>query len=525
MKLEKYKGRPMYWTSHRVIVGLAAFAADTGVTPTSTKTYSELLPPRTAQSRTTPARYPSVQAILRHFSSIEEAWQACGIPVQSNTWHWTPADDALLRAQVGKVEIETLAAQLGRAPATVKSRLYALGLKMKLAEGVSLQQASHWTGQSRYLIEQAIGKNLIGTRFFGKFVYVDPADLLRLPGLAVTTLPAAAEARIRQALMERLVLLLTYGNARHGSLYTYGPLKQKPRKLKFVFTLPAGWTDRTGERYGKLVVQRLKHFDLKRNQPFWLCHCDCGGQRLVLGHCLFQGPTSVKACLQCTSARRLDALNQKKRKYQFTPELDQQIKAIYARRRRSTSDRLPDMNVLSERCGFPKWALRKRAQELGLTRVKESAWTPAENAIIEKWVHLVPERIHAKLTQAGFTRTVTAIRLQRKRLKFNLHNQGQYSASAVAYGFGIDQHAVVKWIKDGALVAERAGTKRKTNKQGGDAFLISREAVREFILLNPMAFDLGKVDQLWFMHVISEGLVEMTRKVAKRGKRPEEVGK
>ncbi len=515
----------MYWTRDRVLTGLTLFAADTGVTPTSTKTYGELKPATTGQSRTEPGRYPSVEAILRHFSSMEEAWAACGISVQSKTWYWSSAEEELLRQNVGKVDIETLAQQLGRAPSTVINRAYALGLKMKLAEGVSIEQACRWTGQSRYLIEQAISKNLVGTRFFSKYVYVDPADLLRLPGLDVPTLPPAAEARIRQALMERLVLLLSFGDARHGSLYTYGPLKQKPREKKFVYTLPAGWKDRTGERYGKLVIKRLQHFDLKRKQPFWLCHCDCGGTRTVLGHCLFQGPTSVKACVNCTSLKRLGALNKKKRKYQFTTEIDEQIKALYAKRRNTTSDRMPEMENLAQEAGFPKWALRKRAQELGLTRVKEDAWTPAENAIIQQWAHLVPDRINVKLREAGFKRTDTAVRLQRKRLKFNLHNQGQYSASAVAYGFGIDQHAVVKWINDGKLVAERAGTKRKTDKQGGDHFLISREAVREFIFLNPMAFDLGKVDQLWFMHVVSDGLVEMTRKVAKRGKRPEEVGK
>ena len=217
----------------------------------------------------------------------------------------------------------------------------------------------------------------------------------------------------------------------------------------------------------------------------------------------------------------MGAINQKKRKYQFTTKLDEQLTDLYAARRNSTSDRLPGLTALSEQSGIPGWALRKRAQELGLTRVKETAWTAEENAIIHKWAHLVPERIHIKLSAAGYARTVTAVRLQRKRLKFKLHNHGHYSASAVAYGFGIDQHAVVDWIKDGKLAAERAGTKRITNKQGGDAYLINRQAVRDFIFANPMLFDLGKVDQLWFMHVITDGQVEMTRKVAKRGKRPQ----
>ena len=293
---EKYRGRPLYWTRERVIAGLKTFASDTGLTPTSTKTYVELLPPRTAENRTMPTRYPSNTAILRQFSSMEEAWAACGMPVQ-NRWLWTQAEDELLKAQVGQVDVETLSQQLGRSTTRVRNRLYALGLKTKLTEGVSLEQASRWTGQSRYLIEQAIGKDLIGTRFFGKFVYVDPADLLHLPGLDVENLPPQAEARIRQALMERVVNLLTHGQARYGSLYTYGPLKQKLREQKIAYQLPAGWKDRTGERYGKLLVKRLQYFDLIRKQPYWFCHCDCGNARIVLGHCLFEGKTSVKACL------------------------------------------------------------------------------------------------------------------------------------------------------------------------------------------------------------------------------------
>jgi hypothetical protein len=318
--------------------------------------------------------------------------------------------------------------------------------------------------------------------------------------------------------MQRLAYLLKHGTPQPSPNFTHVVTPLPTPHL--VRELPAGFLDRTGQRYGKLVVKRLKHHNTRNQNTYWLCVCDCGEPRTVEGKKLAQGKHSITQCIQCGADRRLQKMRSKKLIYEFTPAIDDRLRALYVTRRNSSTDRLPGLAELSQETGIPGWRLKRRAYDLGLTRVKERPWTEAEVEIVKQWKHLTPVRISIKLKEAGFARTETAVRVQRKRLKLDINNHGQYSATAVAYGFGLDGHAVTNWIKAGLLKAERRGTARKAGQQGGDAHLITRAQVREFIFAHPEKIDLGKVDQLWFLHVVSDGQVQMTRKVAKRGKRP-----
>ena len=69
------------------------------------------------------------------------------------------------------------------------------------------------------------------------------------------------------------------------------------------------------------------------------------------------------------------------------------------------------------------------------------------------------ERIRLKLKAAGFTRTVTAIHLKLKRMKFK-HDRSFYSAYSLAQALRIDSHVVTRWIKSGHLKAKPRGTAR-----------------------------------------------------------------
>jgi len=44
-------------------------------------------------------------------------------------------------------------------------------------------------------------------------------------------------------------------------------------------------------------------------------------------------------------------------------------------------------------------------------------------------------------------------------------------------------------------------------KQNGDIYLILEKDVRRFILEHPTEIDLRKVDQLWFLDLVTNGLV------------------
>jgi hypothetical protein len=67
---------------------------------------------------------------------------------------------------------------------------------------------------------------------------------------------------------------------------------------------------------------------------------------------------------------------------------------------------------------------------------------------------------------------------------------------------GIDPHAVTCWIKSGHLKAKFRGTARGP-QQNGDSYLIQEKDIRRFILEQRTDIDLCKVDQLWFLDLIS----------------------
>ena len=194
---------------------------------------------------------------------------------------------------------------------------------------------------------------------------------------------------------------------------------------------------------------------------------------------------------------------QGRRKYIFTDQIDQLIREIYLSQR----DARTRMGIrpLARKVGMPHWALKKRARELGLARTKELPWSEPELAILARYAWMTDERIRLKLKAAGYARTVTAIHLKLKRMKFK-QDGSIYSAYSLAQALGIDPHAVTRWIKGGHLKAKLRGTAR-TPQQNGDSYMIQERDIRRFILDHPTDIDLRKVDQLWFLNLITNGLV------------------
>jgi hypothetical protein len=192
---------------------------------------------------------------------------------------------------------------------------------------------------------------------------------------------------------------------------------------------------------------------------------------------------------------------QGRRKYIFTDQIDQLIREIYlmhpgARKR-------PGIRLLATKVGMPHWALRKRARELGLARIKERPWSEPELDILARYACMSDERIRLKLKAAGYSRSATGIHLKLRRMQFK-HDPSFYSAHGLAQALGIDSHAVTRWIKCGHLKAKLRGTKR-TERQGGDIYLIREKDVRRFILEHPTEIDLRKTDGLWLLDVITDG--------------------
>jgi hypothetical protein len=213
-------------------------------------------------------------------------------------------------------------------------------------------------------------------------------------------------------------------------------------------------------------------------------------------------PTTIylkygKYCDPCRAKVR------RKRKYVFSDEIDRRIREIY----QSAPDAKarPGIRLLAKKVGMPHWALKKRARELGLARTKEKPWSDAELEILARYAWMSDERIRLKLKQAGYLRTATAVHLKLQRMKFKQDGRF-YSANSLANALGIDNHVVSRWIRSGHLKAQLRGTARG-EAQHGDTYLIHEKDVRSFILEHPAEINLRKVDQLWFLDLITNGLV------------------
>lgn len=60
--------------------------------------------------------------------------------------------------------------------------------------------------------------------------------------------------------------------------------------------------DLTGQRFGRLVVQRLDHYN-DRHVSYWECLCDCGKTHIVCGTSLTRGSTRSCGCLHDEKAK------------------------------------------------------------------------------------------------------------------------------------------------------------------------------------------------------------------------------
>lgn len=55
--------------------------------------------------------------------------------------------------------------------------------------------------------------------------------------------------------------------------------------------------DLTGQKFGKLTVKELHHYNKSLRQYYWLCECECGGEAVVYSGHLKSGHTQSCGCL------------------------------------------------------------------------------------------------------------------------------------------------------------------------------------------------------------------------------------
>jgi len=195
-----------------------------------------------------------------------------------------------------------------------------------------------------------------------------------------------------------------------------------------------------------------------------------------------------------------------KRKYNPTEEELQIIRDHYDG---STLRTCKIMRLLGSK--YPRQYVKRKAQALGLARVKEPRWSPKEETyLLDHYPQMGMKKLWGGLKRLGSPRSITAIRLKIRRLGilstdgdgFNLRGLENF-----LWGGQENHHIITRWIAKGWLRGKRRGTLRKSS-QGGDQWYFSPESVRAFVVAHPEEIDLRLVDAAPFIRLIA-GNAEM----------------
>jgi len=229
--------------------------------------------------------------------------------------------------------------------------------------------------------------------------------------------------------------------------------------------------------------------------PTFQYNCEiCGAERRAwrpAGH-------PPKFCSRKCAARGSAGIPRRPTRWPITPEIHEIIKKAY-----QTMSGNGQINQLAARLGYPRWKITHYAVQQGwiATQPREPDWGGQELEILEHKAHLSSVRIQHYLKRAGFSRSVTAIVLKRKRMRLP-KNLGGMSACQLAECLGVDPHFITRAIKDGRLRAILRGTER-TPQQGGDIYFIKNRQIKEYIIENIHEIDPRKIDKFWFVDVLT----------------------
>lgn len=178
----------------------------------------------------------------------------------------------------------------------------------------------------------------------------------------------------------------------------------------------------------------------------------------------------------------------KPRKYQWTPERDAYLRAQYSSLERHCGDRIGRI------WGWPAWVVRRRATELGLTQPTwtstRKAWTADEDRLLTKYAG----SRHPNWIARRLQRSLTSVVVRMKRQGLSRLPDG-YSLLQVAAGFGVERGSVERWHRQGWLP-------HHFQLQDGQPYRFTEADLLAFIHGHRTAFDLRKVDAMWFLSLV-----------------------
>lgn len=213
----------------------------------------------------------------------------------------------------------------------------------------------------------------------------------------------------------------------------------------------------------------------------------CAGCRAI-----FEAGPHARWCPNCRWRHR----GRKPKKYIWTPERDRILRDRYDSTVRGRAAEIGKV------FGWPAWVVKKRAQQLGLSRptwnTDRREWTEEEERFLLN--HAGSRHVHWMAKQ--LKRSMTSVVLKLKRMHLSRRWREGYTKSDLELCFGTDHHVIDRWVREGRLSVRKRGTAREH-----DAWYVTDADILKFIIENPTTFDLRKVDQLFFMDLITGGAV------------------
>jgi hypothetical protein len=258
-----------YWSKERMLNGLRLFYKAHGFAPTSTEAYHAIV----KGSGFTHGRiFPSFYAVLRYFSSFRAAWTAVGVDVNRSEEPWTADEEWYLREGTGILSRVQIAIDLKRTPDAVHRRLYDLGLNARNRWGWTVHRVGAALKIPAHKLTTHIDRGDLPF-FRGSWcIYVDPADLVGLPGIDWRRASKEIKAAARQSLMERLTKILAGVDWRAGRLYQAQALTHKRYKDRLILQDPKPNRIRQGDTVQVIADHRSKRVQIGRGGLVKMVH-------------------------------------------------------------------------------------------------------------------------------------------------------------------------------------------------------------------------------------------------------------
>ena len=178
-----------------------------------------------------------------------------------------------------------------------------------------------------------------------------------------------------------------------------------------------------------------------KNRIVKVCECPCKRTFEVEPYRAETARFYSKACMKGMTRKASNL------KWIFTPEMDAKIAEAYAGKVGMSKGVV--VRVLAKELDVPSYSLISRARTLELINVvrhglngRPSPWSEEEKSLLHKNIKLSLGHIGKMFSDAGFSRSRTAIMMQIKRT-YGPKPKENFSASQVAKLFGIDLHTVL----------------------------------------------------------------------------------